>query len=285
MELVVTPTETVAPTPWTTSPDGSRWQLSRDIEFESTDAMAPYPTLVAVGLDDQGATWLIDLEAAGIIQLTGDRDASGGLIRYMAAELATNAWSDDIDVIVDDSTCQLIPINPSRFEHLEALDLERLTKTARRIREATETTGLGVLAGRADGRGGDTWLPTVLLSSNGATDDASQMQRPGGLEELAEELSAQDRRSAVAFISTGLWHEPQALVLRLNAAGLLENPWATPLRPNTLSYEEALALGQLFEAGEDEDETSGGDIMPASTGDRPADSVTNAAGALRDELH
>ena len=52
LELVVTPTETVAPTPWTTSPDGARWQLSRDIEFESTDAMAPYPTLVAVGLDD-----------------------------------------------------------------------------------------------------------------------------------------------------------------------------------------------------------------------------------------
>ena len=94
-----------APAPWQQAPDGSRWTLSRAAEVANVygaavGMLAPYPTLVAIGLDPDGATWLVDLEATGIVQLLGDETACAELARFMAAELATNTWSDHVDVVV-----------------------------------------------------------------------------------------------------------------------------------------------------------------------------------------
>ena len=285
LELVVRDGGLRPAAPWQLAADGQQWRLPRGSELEHSEALAPYPTLVAIGRDDEDATWLVDLEAAGIICLVGDPHACRGLMRFIAAELATNTWSDSVDVVVDDLAHDLIPINPHRLERAEGLDLGRLIKGVRRVREATEATGLDVLAGRADGRGGDTFFPTVLVAAT-THENAGDLRADGSndSEDLADELSLGDGRSTVAYVGVGVENAPGALVLRLDPADQLTMPWAPRLVPNSLSADEAAALGQLFAASQDDDEATGGEKPPNATGAAPTDHVADAAGALREEL-
>lgn len=282
LELVVSD-DNEPPPPWRPGEQARRWRLDRTVDLELTDAMAPYPTLVAVGLDDAGGTWLVDLEAAGIIQLVGDATGSCGLLRFMAAELATNAWSDNVDVLVDATSRDLVPINPNRLEHTPQIDLRRLAKRARRVHEATEAAGLDVLTGRADGRGGDTWLPTVLLTASQDGDEVATNVLPG-VDELQDELSRGTRRSTVALVSSGARPLPEALVLTIDGAGHLKTPWSPLLTPNTLSAAEAASLGQFFASAGDEDDDTGEPMPDATTGTTVAAAVADAAGAVRHDL-
>ncbi|ROR91152.1 LysM peptidoglycan-binding domain-containing protein [Nocardioides aurantiacus] len=282
LELVATD-DTEPPSPWQPGERANRWRLDRNTDLEPTDAMAPYPTLVAVGLDDAGGTWLVDLEAAGIVQLVGDEASSRGMLRFMAAELATNAWSDSVDVLVDAVGRDLVPINPNRLEHTPQIDLRRLAKTARRVNEAAEATGLNVLTGRADGRGGDTWLPTVLLTDGQNGDEVAAKNNLKSVDELRDELSRDSRRNTVAFVSSTARPLPAAVVLTIDAVGHLNTPWSPPLRPNALSATEGASLGQLFASADDGDDTD--EPMPdAATGTTPAAELSDAAGAVRHDL-
>ncbi|MFI6055453.1 hypothetical protein ACIBCO_35875 [Streptomyces violascens] len=60
-------------------------------------ALAPpceaYPALVSVGWDQQGHTVLIDLERAGVLNLTGDPDCTRHLFQALATELAATLFS------------------------------------------------------------------------------------------------------------------------------------------------------------------------------------------------
>lgn len=282
LELVVTD-DTEPPSPWQPGERANRWRLDRNTDLEPTDAMAPYPTLVAVGLDDAGGTWLVDLEAAGIVQLVGDEASSRGMLRFMAAELATNAWSDSVEVMVDAISRDLVPINPNRLEYTPQIDLRRLAKTARRVHEAAEATGLNVLPGRADGRGGDTWLPTVLLTDAQNGGEVAVGNNLEGVDELRDELSRDTRRNTVAFVSSAARQLPAAVVLTIDAAGHLKTPWSPPLTPNALSATEGASLGQLFAAADDGDDTD--EPMPGvAAGATAGAELADAAGAVRRDL-
>ena len=239
--------------------------------------LAPYPTLVAIGLDPDGATWLVDLEAAGIVQLLGDETACAELARFMAADLATNTWSDDVDVVVTGVADELIPVNPNRLEKADDLDLDRLIKAARRVHEATHATGHDVLAGRIDGRGGDTWMPTILVADARAHRETAR----GGVDELADELSRTKGRSTVGFVATGLGPLPDALRLTLDPHGRLETPWSPALTANRLTLDEGQTLGRLFASTCDDTGWAAGDPMPPSSGSHRYDQVSDAAGAIR----
>jgi nucleoid-associated protein YgaU len=276
LELATTDPTADPPPPWHRSPDGLRWTLARDVLLDPAEALAPYPTLVAIGSDQDGATWLIDLEAAGIVQLQGDHTACTDLARYIAAELATNTWSDHVDVVVAGVADGLIPLNPNRLEITDDLDLDRLTKAARRVREATITTGYDVLAGRVDGRGGDTWMPIVLVA------DARPHQETvrSGVTEFADELSRSKGRSTVAFVTAGLPPQPESLHLTLLPQGHVETPWTSALTANRLTAAESQALADLFASTEDDADAP----MPPSPGSHPYDEISDAAGAIRSEL-
>ncbi len=289
LELIASHPTDPAPAPWQRSPDGQRWTLVRNIESgegigEETNgggAAAPYPTLVAIGIDNEGSTWLVDLEAAGIVQLLGDTSACTDVARFIAAELAANTWSDHVDIVVSGVAAELVGLNPHRLESAEAPDLDRLTKAARRAREATEVTGHDVLAGRVDGRGADTWMPTILLA-NAPSDDLAAAPRSTlpGLVDLSDELLRGGRRSNVALVTVGVEGQPDTVRLTLDAAGRITTPWASDLFANRLTAAEAHALVQLLERAEDAEDVP----VPSASGDAAYDAISDAAGALRAEL-
>ena len=159
----------------------------------SSSALAPYPALATIGTDEVGGTWLVDLEAAGIVHLTGDPTAAADLARFLVAELAVNTWSDTVLVEVGDVAAPLTRLRPDRVTTITGDPLPDLVKTAQRVDEACDRMGCDVLSGRADGRAGDTWMPTVVVASDEEVTTA-------GLAAFQAELVGVGRRAAVLVL-------------------------------------------------------------------------------------
>ena len=278
LDLLLSPAAVdLPPRPWRADEGGARWTLPRDARVEPCDAVAPYPTLVAVGVAHDDATWLLDLEAANLVYLRGDRGACQDLARFMAAELALNVWSDEIDVSLAGLDEELVTLNPARLRHQEAPDVAALAKAMRRAREATETTGLAVLAGRVEGRGVDSWTPTILINGSAS---ASQQFR-GDVERLIEDLAGGPGRVPIALVA--LEAEPTAssgttISLDSDRRFTLQ-PWGVPLVANRLTTEDARTLAALLDDRDTADRP-----MPATSGSQPSDHLSDEAGALRVEL-
>ncbi len=95
------------PAPWAGTTDATVWTLPNDIDDtdlitdEQADTIAaPYPSLVTIGHDLDGAHVFLDLEEAGALALTGTRTDTTEVITALALELATSQWADDLQVTV-----------------------------------------------------------------------------------------------------------------------------------------------------------------------------------------
>lgn len=256
-----------------------RWTLPREVSLEDCVALAPYPALVAIGTADDGATWLLDLEAAGLVRLLGDRTACEDLARFMAAELAVNMWSDDIDVTLAGFAVELVELNPARLRYVDQPDIDGLTKTARHVHEATHTMGCDVLGGRLGGTGGDTWMPSILLTDSDS--DVGSLRDDIG--RLLDELATQPGRAAVAAVTVTdtVGGTADGTTLTLDEKGHLTLfPWKVRLTANRLTGPDAQTLSELLSANEVE----GDEPMPAAAGGQPYQEVSDAAGAFRDEF-
>jgi hypothetical protein len=148
------------PPPWVSNADERVWSLNTGATVDPGSAVAPYPSLASLGVDDDGGTWLLDLEAATLTVLRGHPQGCLDLARFLAAELAVNVWSDDVTTIVSGLGEELAAIHPERLRPAVTPPLTDLAKTARRVTEATRTMGYDVLEGRLDGRGADTFMPS-----------------------------------------------------------------------------------------------------------------------------
>jgi LysM repeat protein len=261
-----------APEPWRASSDGDHWTVARDDIDRQQFGPAPYPMMVTIGSDSDGGTWFIDLEAAGIVTFAGPVDACVDAIRFVTAELAANRWSDTAHLTCIGIERELASVDPDRIEFLSAVDLDVLLKKATRIGEIRETNGIGVLEGRTNVHLGDNWTPVVMLSTDILT--AGDHLAP-----LHERLV--DRRSAVAFVGIAGDSTAPGLAIAIDSDGCADIGWATGVRVNRLSAEEAVAIGSAFADldGDDEpppiDETSECGLNAG---------LADALGALRVEL-
>ncbi|WP_444951016.1 LysM peptidoglycan-binding domain-containing protein [Micromonospora ureilytica] len=187
------------PVPWID--DQRNWTLPGDAAIPPvTEQLAPLPTLVAVG-SQAGRHLLIDLERLGSLTIAGDSDRALALLRYLACELACNAWSDEVEVIVTgfpvSETELLIALSPDRVRAVSSVGeaATRLRRRAEAVAAALSATGAAdTFAGRIFDVG-EAWAPQVLLV---ADPDANDI---GVLDELGKELRKVGR-SAVAVAST-----------------------------------------------------------------------------------
>jgi hypothetical protein len=135
LTLVLEPGESPAapPGPWQAIADGTRWVLRRAYAPEGdVDAPAPYPTLVTLGRNADGATVLVDLDTAnGIVSFGGVTDASRDVVGSLAAELATNLWSEGAHVSMVGFGDDLSTLAPSRLSYWVKLD-DALREVTRR---------------------------------------------------------------------------------------------------------------------------------------------------------
>ncbi len=80
--------------------DANGWMLPADADLMGrADQLAPLPTLVTVG-GRAHQHLLLDIEYLRMVGIGGDPAESLNLLRFIAAELTHNAWSDDVRVVL-----------------------------------------------------------------------------------------------------------------------------------------------------------------------------------------
>ena len=196
IELLLSPAERPAPAPWRADDEGRTWRLSvaeaLALPLAADAVLAPYPGLVCVGGDADSRT-LVDLEAAqGLVGVAGPEALE--VLSAMAAELATNLWSDHIRVTLVGFGSELTVLAPDRVRAVGSLSevLPALEMQAEETRRALAAAGVGnVLTGRSRGVSGDAWMPHfVFLATVPEGDDLHRLQA----------LARNGRRTATGFV-------------------------------------------------------------------------------------
>jgi nucleoid-associated protein YgaU len=153
------------PEPWT--PGGpTRWRLDPSVPLPllvqlARDASPPCPALVQLGRTDDGIAVYVDLEAAGVLALDGDADATRSLARAMLASLALTPLADVLTVVACGLEASgLYP--PERVEVVDDADaaFEVAASRSSAVRAAAPPAG-STFALR--GKGGDAWEPVVAV--------------------------------------------------------------------------------------------------------------------------
>ncbi|WP_326721298.1 hypothetical protein OHT59_19510 [Streptomyces sp. NBC_00243] len=169
------------PAPWQLGQDQTFWMLARtDAEsYEDVDTAAPYPGLVSLGTMDDSRL-LLNLESVpGIVSLSGSERDRAGVFASVAAELATNGWSDRMTITLVGFGQDLTPLAPNRLRHLD--DIEALVETmeaeTRQRRGALGAAGHdSVLTGRTGPAQHTRWAPhLVLLAAEPQGEDAVKL--------------------------------------------------------------------------------------------------------------
>ncbi|CCK28210.1 integral membrane protein [Streptomyces davaonensis JCM 4913] len=177
------------PAPWQLGQDQTFWMLARaDAErYEDTDTAAPYPGLVSLGTMDDSRL-LLNLESVpGIVSLAGREADRAAVFASVAAELATNGWSDRMTITLVGFGQDLTPLAPNRLRHLDGIDdlIETMEAETRQRRGALGAAGQdSVLTGRTGPAQHTRWAPhLVLLAAQPSAEDAVK------LAELASDAS------------------------------------------------------------------------------------------------
>jgi hypothetical protein len=177
LDLLIAPPDAEPPAPWAAVSAGGIWRLPRlavpalpldgsaDLAGASP-AGAPFPGLVSLGTDDDGRV-LVDLESAhGLIAVDGPPELVRGVLAAMAMELATNRWSDQMEITLVGFGDELATIAPDRVRAVDSLAevLPGLEARAAEANAAAAMTGTDwVLTGRNSGSQSGPWVPHYLV--------------------------------------------------------------------------------------------------------------------------
>jgi nucleoid-associated protein YgaU len=309
LDLILAEEAPWAPAPWMVEDGGRRWRVRRgdDLGLEQDQRafhFAPYPALVSVGYTAQGEQWLVDLERVGLCTLTGDRDRCLNLLRFVAAELAQNVWSEELDVDLVGIGREMAGLNPDRL-HLggdPAAAVDAYLARGAAVRDVVDRARVDVLTGRLRNIDTDMLMPRVLLLASDRPDAGTPLSvgqsaqpAPGGratgtgLLALVERLASADtgRRGAGAAVVTGPAELGAAAnsrggwTMSVDAIGVLRIPaLGLELIAQQVPKDEAAALAQLLAASAATDDQP----MPPARGDQPWDAHADAAGALLPEV-
>jgi hypothetical protein len=279
VQLLLAATCPNPPEPW--QDYGDSWVLPASAQVPAVpEQLAPLPALAAIG-SARDIHLLVDLERVGILIITGEPDARTDLIRYIASELALNAWSDDIEVTLaglsSEDITPLIELNPDRIRATSAV-AEAIARTTRRVRSASATlqhAGItDALAGRIGDVAADTWMPQVLVVSE--PDEAAQ----AALQELIEAISGVSRCGVAVVVAQapeaprfGRWTVTVAPDKTLRLPFPLPYP---ALSAAGLPRPELVRLAEIMSSARNQTES----LIPPAPEPEPWAEGTNAAGSL-----
>ncbi|MGW3950108.1 BTAD domain-containing putative transcriptional regulator [Streptomyces sp. NPDC004752] len=169
------------PAPWRLGQDQTFWLLARsDAErYEDVDTAAPYPGLVSLGTMDDSRL-LLNLEAVpGLVSLSGREADRAAVFASVAAELATNGWSDRMTITLVGFGADLTTLAPNRLRHLDGIEalIETMEAETRQRRGALGAAGHdSVLTGRTGPAQHTRWAPhLVLLAAQPSAEDALRL--------------------------------------------------------------------------------------------------------------
>jgi len=279
VQLLLAATCPNPPAPW--QDYGDSWVLPAAAQVPAVpEQLAPLPALAAIG-SHRDIHLLVDLERVGVIIVTGEPDDRADLIRYIASELALNAWSDDIEVTLaglpSADVKPLVELNPDRVRATSSV-AEAIARTARRVASARTTlqhAGItDALAGRVGDVAADTWMPHVLVVFE---PDAAGL---AALQELVAAMEGASRCGVAVVVAQppeaprfGRWTVTVAPDKTLRLPFPLPYPALTAAG---LPRHELVRLAEIMSAARSQTES----LIPPAPEPEPWAEGTNAAGSL-----
>lgn len=171
LDLSIEPPDQNPPWPWEPVSGGRVWRLPLSavsgLNLDGASSLgAPFPGLVSIGTDDVGRV-LVDLEAAqGLIAVSGSPQLVRAALAAMAMELATNRWSDRMEITLVGFGAELTMIAPDRVRTVGSLAevLPGLEERAAEASAAAAAAGTDwVLTGRTRSSYPGPWTPHYLI--------------------------------------------------------------------------------------------------------------------------
>jgi len=211
IELLWTAPQPAPPKPWTTTDGGWSWRTGWPASLTEGPRPAPIlPTLVPVGVRENGEEVLLDLETAGSLSIEGEPELVAAFIRQVVLSLGSSPLADNLDVM----TVDFDPSGAERLERLrratagEALQWAtvRTSETETALRSTRAPT---VLAARLRGRANDEWEPVVVVGLSqgaGGVEELAQVCAPGsGSAVVAECLASANERIVIYSTEKAEW--------------------------------------------------------------------------------
>lgn len=287
----LTPTHVVlhlgAPTtlgePWLGSSDGYHWRIPAAVPLDEvgpdvTDQPAPYPLLATIGVGDDEAVWLLNVEDLDV-SVTGDPTYGLDFARYLVAEVACNPWSAGARVECIGVGYELAALNPDRVRVHEGprdggddpVD-DALAEAVRTLDNAA-AVGVDVVTARATQAGAEAWTARLILL------DASTAHP--ALDELLDLVHAHPGRTGTCVVLNGTRPDAPGIVLDVTADGRLTLASAgLDLVAVGLTSDEAQGCAALLAQSEQVDAVAVPVDDQATEGWR---SFVDQSGALREE--
>jgi DNA-binding SARP family transcriptional activator len=234
---------TPPPAPWLSASEGFRWRLAQDEARSARPSFSePLPALAPIGKAAAGqADVLINLEAAGVLTVTGGQTKSSGIIRAIATSLSGLPWSKALNLVLVGFGRELEVAPQIRSVACLAHILPELRSTATVMADLLCHQGCrDTQEARLKGMAGDGWPPTVVLC---ATTPAQ-----GELDQLVDLAVA---GQGVAAVVPGVAGTAGGWTLAADAAPMPINPLRLAVEPCPLPVADLISLGQLFDTAAD----------------------------------
>lgn len=223
------------PAPWEGTADHMVWSIHAAALAEAPDRTAPYPSLVTLGVDEDGAQLLIDLEHVRSLDMRGAGEQTASALAALALELATSPWADDLQVTLVGLLPELPDaIDTGRIRYVTGVDkiikeLEVRARTLASIPNEADPIGK-IRSHNLD----DSWTPEILLIPSTIDEAAAQK-----LDELVQMIP----RIGVAMV-TETGHNSQWALTFNDDTATLEPAGITvaPQRLTPTEYAQILAL-------------------------------------------
>jgi nucleoid-associated protein YgaU len=249
VELFLAPPAPEAPAPWSAVEDGAKWRLEKaSAPRRAQPGVVPFPALVSVGRDMAGRDILVNLAAAaGAVQVTGSPAPAGQVVRALAAELATNAWSDQVRVIGVNLPAELDTFGSDR--------LIRVDDPEQALAAIDDGSGASdqVVSGRRGHSGDGEQVDVVLL---GQAVESAAVDRLRGI--------ASSAGGTMAVVAAGALEGARWNLLVDDAGSLHVDALGLTVTANRIDDTTLAALHELFQAASGDTPTD-----PAAASGRP----------------
>ena len=270
------------PVPWRQEADRTSWTITTADDPDSIgplepDGPAPWPHLTTVGADDTGHWWLLNLEQLGTLTITGDNDYAHDLARYIAAELATNPWSRDLEIDLTGVFDEIVGLDPSRCHHhtSRAGIGDSLTAAVDMVDRVNRAGAVDIPTARVRQHDDELWPSRILVARHDPT---------GQLDQLTELINTMPLRTAtVALIISPAGDHLGGPELVATAEGRVQVvSLGLDLVGNGITADEARGCVQLLQAADDLTPAA---VPPAEPVEgEPWRAFSDAAGRLREEF-
>lgn len=263
--------------PWVVSDDGLLWVVDKEVDpdlvgAEQVDSPAPWPLLVTIGQDDQGGSWLLNIEDLSVV-VTGDSVAVGDFARFVAAEVACNPWSKHTVLDVVGIAREVAVMSPERIHAHDtptAVATQAVADAVHTIDRLAEHN-VDTPTARALQTDPDPWPSRLLIVDHPDMVDE--------LDQLVRLVTDHSGRTATAVMLLGQDHA-ESFEIHIDERRQLTIP-AVNLTVQAVGLTAAEAHGcaaLLAHADADTDEAA-----PDLAGDQTWQSMATATGSLRDQ--